>query len=141
MRQFAIRLAMICTTLTVIGCSGGGSGKTAVVSGKVTVAGKDALPGGDIIFTPVADPGKTLKGAIAADGTYKLPGVPYGELKVAVENSHLKSLPPTAGGTAAMGEGGQVKYVKIDPKYTKADTSGLKTTVTGATHTYNVDLP
>jgi len=145
MSRFAVRFAVLGAALVGLGCGGSsGSGRTAVITGKVTIAGKDILPGGDVVFTSVTDKDKVLRAVINGDGTYKLPGIAYGEHKVAVENEHLKRLNagPVASGTASLeGAPAQAKYVKIDPKYTKSETSGLSTNVKEATVTYNIDLP
>jgi hypothetical protein len=138
MRQFAVRFVVICATVILIGCSAD-VGKTGNISGKVTVAGKGPLTGGNITFTPATAPDKAVSAPIGGDGTYKTSAVPYGELKVSVDNLFLKSMPPVAGGTASMGAA-EVKYMKIDAKYAKPESSGLSTTLSSSSHNFDVEV-
>lgn len=97
--------------------SGCGSDRRASVSGKVTVAGKGPLPGGNIRFISVADPNKIGGGQIKADGTYEVPDAPVGECKVVIDNTHLD--PATlkgAGLPGMMGPGGGMGGMKGAPK-------------------------
>jgi hypothetical protein len=141
-RTFLVALALL--PLLATGC---GRPPTGTVSGKVTVKGKDPLPGGSIVFYSVADPKLMAGGVINADGTYSVNGVPVGECKVVIDNSNLDSSgksgaqagtpggPPEPLGRPvtppkSLTEGGVKKYVKIDPSFTKLESTPLKHTVT-----------
>ena len=134
--------SLLAASLTaVVGCGGsGGSGNNAVVSGKVTLAGK-GLPGGNITFYPGGSADKSRTASIKGDGTYSVPDVARGECKVTVDTSSLKSMPQVQKGTDMPGMGGDtVKYVPIDAKYAKPETSGLSTNVDRAAFTYDVEV-
>jgi hypothetical protein len=133
-------LAAVALTL-VIGCGGPGGSKGSNVSGKVTIAGKGPLPGGNITFTPVSAPDKARTGAIKGDGSYIVVDVTRGECKVSVENASLRSIPQSKGtDMPGMGMGDPVKYVPIDAKFAKPETSGLSTNVDRSEVTYDVEL-
>lgn len=127
-----------------LGCSGGKSGPgsvgpTTTVTGKVTVGGKP-LTGGMIAFHSAGDMSKNSSGAIKGDGTYEVTGVPPGECKVAIDNSSLKNAPTVAGGADVPGMAGATKYMPIDAKYAKPESSGLTATVKGEKDTADFDL-
>jgi hypothetical protein len=123
--------------LAILGCGQKGP-STAKVTGKVTLRDGKALSGGRIDFRSAAS-GNLVSGQIKADGTYEAVDVPEGEYKVSIENNHLRGVGPPPPGLAAM-PGSDQKYVPINPRYTGPDTSGLTTTVSGKTHTYDVQL-
>jgi hypothetical protein len=124
-------------TLAIVGCGERGP-STAKVTGKVTLRDGKALPGGRVDFRS-ATSGNMVSGQIKADGTYEAVEVPLGDYKVSVENSHLRGGSPPPPGLAAM-PGSDQKYVPINPRYSRPDTSGLATTVGGSTHTFDVQL-
>jgi hypothetical protein len=100
------------------------------VTGKVTYQGKP-LPSGSVVF--VNPEGNVVgRSAIAPGGLYAMSDVPAGSVKVAVaSHEHVP-----------LGLGGQPgNYVPIPPHYAKAETSGLKYTVTRGSQTINLDLP
>jgi hypothetical protein len=124
----------------VVGCgSKGKSGNenVATVTGKVTIAGKGPLPGGQITFWGGKE---SATGSIKSDGNYEDQNVPQGECKVSIDNTALKTAGATGAATEGMPGSDNGKYVPIDPKYSKPETSGLSTTVSGKTATYNPDL-
>ena len=133
----------LCLAVTA-GCGDGGEGGT-TVSGKVTVAGAP-LTGGTIMFQPVTGGGGEANGMIMADGKYAVKGVAPGEYKVTVDTDSLRSaasqvkLPGGATPPPSSAQLNGLTYVKIDPKYSKAATSGLATTVGTKSHTYDIDL-
>lgn len=120
------------------GCGGSTKGNTVLVTGKVTVAGKGPLTGGNITFTPNGAPDKARSGSIKGDGTFSVPDVARGECKVSIETTSLKSLPPAP--SMDMGAGPPAKYMPIDAKYSKPDSSGLSTTIDKNPFTYDVEV-
>jgi len=138
----------VVSVLTLCGCGGKGKdGATATVSGKVTLASGAPLPGGIITFQSAATPDKKTTAMIKGDGSYEASGVPQGECKVAIDNILLKAGAAGLSGGTNMPAGTNMpetdtgtKFVQINTKYAKPETSGLTTTVSGDKHTYNVDL-
>ena len=134
-----LRSVSLLPFVLLAGC-GSGSGvadlKGSNVSGKITVAGKGPLSGGTIRFVSATAPDKVITASIGAEGTYQVMGVAPGEYKVSIDNSALQST------TAAGGAPGMPvpKYIPIDRKYAKPESSGLSTAVAGSTHTYDVEL-
>jgi hypothetical protein len=122
------------------GCGGNGRPEAAKVTGRVTLPNGSPLPGGRIDFRAAS--GDMVSGQIKADGTYEA-SVPPGSSKVSIENVQLKGIGPAPRGLPAMptpaGGDGQ-KYVPLNPRYAKPETSGLTTTVAGKAHTYDVHL-
>lgn len=122
------------------GCGGSSGSAKAKVTGKVTVAGKGPLTGGNIRFVLASDTSKGSGGIIKADGSYEVVDAPVGECKVTIDNEHLKVGGSTGGDgkkviTAPKGvdiPGGDVtanRYMKIESSFTKADTTSLTFTV------------
>lgn len=112
------------------GCGQGTAGQT--VTGTVTQKNGKPLPGGRIDLRGPS--GSTFSGPINGDGRYEVPNVPPGEYAVAVDNAYLRG----AGGKGPAGldpmptdNSGQ-RYVPLDPRFARPDTSGLKVTVGGA---------
>jgi hypothetical protein len=131
--------------LALSGCGKSGDVEpTSTVSGKVTLAGGVPLPGGTINFRSMTAVHRLGSGEIQADGTYVAKDVPQGECKVFIDNSYLKPAGKEAGGYTPPGETKQpppgTKYVAIQPKYTTEAGTDLRTTVSGGTATYNVEL-
>lgn len=124
MTKTLLRVLGLGLALSVIGCGGGGKSKAVKVTGSVKLADGKGLPGGTITFQ--SDSGDSGSGTIGPDGNYEITIVP-GDYKVGVDNSHLKSQVTGAGGAAMPGmpDTGAQKYVAINAKYTKTDTSGL----------------
>jgi hypothetical protein len=148
---------LLCLWLT--GCGGIKYGE---VTGKVVYKGKP-LPGGTIHFWPEgagAPAGATLE----EDGSYKAV-VPVGEVAVSIETESLATKPSPIPGMWGKGrrptgippealeqikaqmqeqikaqEGQRSKYVKIDGKYGKPKTSGIKTDIHTGTQEVNIEL-
>src|SRR5579883_1091389 len=78
--------------LTAAGC--GGKREVTTVSGKVTVAGKNPLPGGNITFYLISDPNQAGGSVINSDGTFEVVNAPVGECKVVVDNTNLDTSKP-----------------------------------------------
>lgn len=126
-----VRAGSFVFLVLITGCGG----QTAKVSGKVTLDG-NPLPGGQIWFLPVSGKGTPAMGEINPDdGTYSVPNVPIGEVRITVDNRMLKEgqakLP---GGKTLDVKQENVKrpagtYKKIPEHYAQADKSGLKATV------------
>jgi hypothetical protein len=109
------------------------------VTGKVTLPGGKPLTGGNITFTPVGGKGNAGSGQINADGTYQAVNVPLGECKVSIDNSTLKGA-VEGKEMPGMGASAGLKYVPIDPKFTKPDTSSLTVNVTGKSQTADFEV-
>ena len=127
-------------SLLGLGCSGQESEALSRVTGHVTLANGKPLTGGRITFSNAA--GKVSVGQIKADGTYEAVGVPHGECRVAIENLYLKGWSPPRGSEAMpnAAENAALKYIPINAKYAKPETSGLSTNVTDDKHTFDVEL-
>src|SRR5438093_1419289 len=63
---------LVLALLTAPGCAKEEMPKTYTVSGKVVLKNGKPLPGGDIVFTSVANPDLRGYGDIAKDGTFTL---------------------------------------------------------------------
>ena len=126
--------ALLLLGLTVLGCAGE---RTGTLTGKVGLAGKP-LPGGQVMVH--GEGGKTAAGAIA-DGAYTIPNAPVGPVKVSVRTfaPSPKVVNPTDP-NAGKDTGPPPAYVKIPDKYSDPDKSGLTTTVTGGSQTFDIDL-
>ena len=104
--------------LLASGC--GGNNARTVVKGKVTVAGKGPLTGGNITFALASDEKINGGGVINADGTYEVLTAPIGECKVLIDNSHLntaaksKGMPVVPGGPGMPGKTGGVSKAPKD---------------------------
>jgi hypothetical protein len=129
--------------LLVLAAFGCGSG-TGQVTGKVTYKGQP-LPSGTVLFH---GPARRIDHAvIASDGTYTIPDVPVGPVKIAVK-SHSK-LPP--GMFKAAGKAPYVqplpkelppeaKFIPIPERYSDPDRSGLECLVQGGRQTHDLTL-
>lgn len=125
--------------VSAAGCGGSGTaGQT--VTGTVTQKNGKPLPGGRIDLRGPS--GSTYSGPIHGDGRYEVPNVPAGEYAVAVDNAHLRGAAAKApAGLAPMptDNAGQ-KFVPLDPRFARPDTSGLKVTV-GGSGGQSLDIP
>ena len=142
MMRHTIRLATLAIALVVlVGCGVGTNRKPATVSGNVSLAGKGAVTGGNITFTPTSAPDKARTGAIKGDGTYSITDVARGECKVSVETASLKTMMAAPSMDMGGGTSGPApKYMAIDAKYAKAETSGLNANVNADPFTFDVEL-
>jgi hypothetical protein len=140
----------------VVGCEPPRSAEHAEVSGKVLIDGKP-LSGGQISFVAVKG-GFAASGNIDETGQYKI-SAPVGEVTITVNNTSLQgqqSQPPK--GKLKGGGGGpppkdlphpkqgaedhptKGHWVSIPSRYSNADTSDLKYTVTPGAQTHDVQL-
>lgn len=108
----AAATTFVFSLLAVVGCGGD---PRAIVSGKVTVAGKGPLTGGTITFQATDNDKRVGLGTIDPDGSYRVIGAPIGDCKVVIDNSDMKpDDPKTVIGGGAAKE--QPKAAKGDPK-------------------------
>jgi hypothetical protein len=133
-------LAAALTLAVSAGCSNPNA--PASLSGKVTYNGAP-VTGGTITFAPTKE-GGAFNRPIEQDGSYTMPDMAAGDYTVAIETESInpdkpkKSYGPpgqagAAAGSTPPGNAMSVtgKYVKIDPKFADAKTSGLTYTVAG----------
>lgn len=82
-------LAFLLLGLAILtaGCS---KPRTALVSGKVYAPSGKPLPGGSVVFYPTEGRTKHSTAEIKEDGSYEMPNAPTGNVKIAVNNIHLK---------------------------------------------------
>ncbi|HZT81080.1 MAG TPA: carboxypeptidase-like regulatory domain-containing protein [Gemmataceae bacterium] len=150
---------LLALLFTLIGCGG----PSASVSGKVTYKGQP-LNGGTVVFQST-DGKWGGSSAIAEDGTYTIPKVPPGQVKIGVETKSVNPTVPKGGGgfmfkkgpadfkmkppkDTAMPKdadktfygGDTKKYVDIPEKYADPEKSGLTYTVTAGKQIHNIDL-
>ncbi len=140
MKRLPTRFLHLCLFVAILGCNAqtGEQTPTATVSGKATLPDGKPLPGGRITFELATAANKLASADIKLDGTYEAIGVPQGECKITIDNRFLKPIAnPTAADTKP---DPSLKYVHINDKFSKAETSGLSTTVVGPTHHYDVEL-
>ena len=141
------------------GCEPPRSSEHAEVSGKVLLGGKP-LPGGQISFVAV-NGGFAASGNVDENGQYKI-NAAVGAVTITVNNTSLQSQqsqPPRKAGTKGGAGGGapppkdlphpkqgaeehatKGHWVSIPSRYSNADTSDLKYTVTPGPQTYDVQL-
>jgi len=130
--------------LGLSGCS-----STGTVSGKVSYKG-NPVKGGSITF--VSPQGKaSASTSINEDGTYTIPSIPAGDVKVCVDTSMLnpagKTAPkysPPGGQNSPYGPGdasdGAKRYVAIPTEYADPDKTNLTCTVRGGRQTFDIEL-
>jgi hypothetical protein len=111
--------SLLVTLVMALGCGGKRAAKVEAnrgpATGTVTLEGKP-LKGGSITFISVKDATYHMTCMIKPDGSFTVGNAPLGEVQVAVETESAKMIGPDA-------------YVPIPRKYSKAKTSGLKTTI------------
>lgn len=142
-----------------VGCGDNSQITGARVKGTVKYKGK-VVTGGEIIFANPTDPNKSQSGRIEGDGTFDVPNVPVGDLVVQVDTEMAKydvsgfTPPGPRGAGGGGGEANQNPYLKdapppskppmkfmpIDKKYAKADTTTLKMTVQKGTNEKDFEL-
>jgi hypothetical protein len=140
----------------LLGCSGGGSGRPARVSGAVMYKGT-ALTAGSISF--YAAEGRPAGTAyITPEGTYSLADLPTGDLTVTVETESANPKHQVGANQYGAGRGKTVthpsglpegvtppeaakgNYVKIPPRYADPKKSQLTVTLASGNQTKNIDL-
>jgi hypothetical protein len=123
---------LVAAILCVVGCGDTkkGGGTSDAVSGKVTLNGQ-AVSGQVVFITP---DGKEHLAPIGEGGSYSIPGVPKGAVRIAVR--------PLPGGTAIKGGGdlpGTTRGVAPPAKYGTAN-SGISFDITGGQQTKDIEL-
>jgi hypothetical protein len=124
-KKLGLSILLVAVLLTS-GC--GGNSRT-TIKGKVTVAGKGPLTGGNITFVLASNQAVNGGGVINADGSYEVVTAPLGECKVLIDNSHLntaaknKGMPMVPG---TPGTGGVSKAPKDTESKMTTPPKGLK---------------
>jgi len=136
-----LSLGWLLLALPLAGCAGG----TGDITGAVRYKGAP-LPSGRVTF--VCEGGeKPVLSADIKEGTYAIPQVPGGPVKVSVETFQVKvtavpnmpkDVQPPGGGPGAPAKPG--KYVPIPPRYKDPQQSGLTFTVAGGSQKQDFDL-
>ncbi|CAN0264765.1 unnamed protein product, partial [Phaeothamnion confervicola] len=122
----------------------------AEVTGKVLLQGKP-VPGGQVSFVAVTG-GFAASGNIDENGNYQIKA-PVGEVKITVNNTALQGR-KGAGGKGAAGPkqlphpkqsgaeepNAKTQWVSIPSRYSNADTTDLKYTVTPGPQTHDINL-
>jgi hypothetical protein len=142
-RKRWVMFLALAVSVGALGC-GSSEGK---VSGKVTYKGAP-LKGGNVYFTTADN--KTEMSQIDEDGSYTIPQVPPGPVKISVETASLKktgsrkSYGPKdiAPGTYTPPDPTEAKrrYVEIPARYEDPQQSGLTYTVTRGSQTHDINL-
>ena len=130
----------------------GGCGGPGAVSGKVSYNGTP-LRGGQVTFIS-AEGGHTVSSSIKQDGSYALPRVPPGKVKICVDTESLNPAgkmkfpnyrpPPGVDGPKRRDPDESADpaklYVRIPPKYSKPEESPLSYEVTSGAQTHDIKL-
>jgi hypothetical protein len=128
---------------------------TTTVSGTVTYQNK-LVKGGSVTFVALDKDKPAATGPIKEDGTYSIPRVPVGEVKVCVDTkamdpSKVAKVPkyaPPPGAVAPEGlTGGGIdkeemtrRFVRIPDRYADPSTTDLQTTISGLGAKYDIQL-
>jgi hypothetical protein len=143
--------------LILVGC-GPDYKARAVVKGKVTMGNKPLTSGTVVFYGPQ---GVTSTATIDENGNYTMNDAPVGDVTITVTVSVPPAMGPgglkaeierrkkPAGGDSKDPEGGSpgiamskmpTTFVRIDEKYSKPETSGLKYKVEKGEHVHNIEL-
>lgn len=143
-------IMILSACLLASGC--GKSKKQGTVSGKITYADKP-VTGGRISFHPAE--GSAYPGEINPDGTYAVPAVPAGDMKITIETEYLRNAQPSyqlpAGAPPGMaekmksqmpdvGKGNTPTYTRIPAKYANAKTTPLTMKVESGSQSKDFNL-
>ena len=142
-------LAFGLLSFAICGCGGG----TGNVSGTVTYQGK-VVKGGNVTFVSTEGKPGASSAQISEDGTYTMPKVPTGNVKICVDTetfnpasrSKVPKYAPPAGQTAPDGfgtgdsEGMAKRYTQIPGTFAKPETTGLTYEIVGGEQTHNIDI-
>jgi hypothetical protein len=143
--RLLVPTALFALVLTVSGC-GGGKGSLA---GKVSFQGKPVVAGTVMVY---AKDGSVSSSDIHPDGGYEARDIPVGEVTLTVSSPDVteKTSAEKAGiAPRGAGKGGGAPparptnpsgWFSIPEKYADRATSELKTTVSGGSNTFNIDL-
>jgi hypothetical protein len=130
--------------LGLVGCSSSGT-----VSGKVSYKGT-MLKGGTVTFVhPEGKASATTQ--IGEDGSYTIPKIPPGDVKICVDTSMLNpagrtapkySPPPGQNSPYAPSDAsdGGKRYVAIPPDYADPDKTTLTLTIKGGKQEHNIEM-
>ncbi len=143
MRQFLAVAAAFCLVLLLMGCGPPGSTITlpesgATLQGTVTY-GNDRVMAAMVLAQGTGEPVTTF---LDDDGRYQLTNVPLGEVRIGVNTAAAKG--QAIGKAMAQTKGkakGPPKILDVPPKYADPATSGLKTTITKGTNTFEIVIP
>jgi hypothetical protein len=129
-----------------------GCGRKASISGKVLYNG-EPMPGGQVTFVPVGGGPPGTAGIDPKDGSYEIPSLSTGKMKIGVTSvqqprmpSGIKFGPPKDSGappeaTKAFNPGSKGdKYVPISKHYNDPDTSNLEFEVKAGKNTHDIEL-
>lgn len=146
----SLALALGTVGLLAAGC--GGKTNRATVSGKVTYHGQP-LPGGSLVLHP-ANGGPDYPITLNSNGEFQVSGAPLGDMKVTIDNSSLRNIPPP--GTSPYGAvkpppgqklempqvstEGMGHYVKVPAKYQGVKTTPLTWTIQKGSEKKEFDL-
>jgi hypothetical protein len=131
----------------VAGCS-----RKASVSGKVTYNG-EPMPGGYVTFSPVEGGGGGTGSIDPKDGSYEIPDLPPGKMKIGVKPAQAPSMPrgmpnygpPKDSGAPpdamkGLNAGSKGKYVPVSPEVLDPTTSSLEFEVKSGKNTKDISL-
>jgi hypothetical protein len=143
-----VQTALLAASVMLIGV---GCGKpTGAVSGKVYFKDQP-LKGGNVTFISL-DGKSSATVRIAEDGSYSVPEIPVGDVRIAVETKSLKPNPQKEMAKSRMpkdaapeagdmyGNSSADKYVAIPDKFSDPGTSQLMYTVVAGAQEYKIDL-
>ena len=93
--------------------------------------------------------GRMAYGRIGEEGRYKVENCPLGEVKIGVNTSAARGeyQSRVMQGGVYKGPGGKGKgkvsltFVDVDPKFADPEKSGINTTVSAGTNTYDITIP
>jgi hypothetical protein len=130
--------------------SGCGKSKS-TITGKVYYGDK-LVRGGHVVFVTADD--RSFPTEIDKDGTYKISGLPPGQVRIGVETESMKpaaqtreNRPPEGAQTDYRGSGGisseeaKDRYTWIPIRYSEPKESGQTYTVKSGTQNYDIKLP
>jgi hypothetical protein len=121
-----IAIATVVACISTVGCGPDRAKRDgrAIVEGNVTFDGKP-VTGGIIKFTSAT--GDTEEGMLRVEGNYYVENAPVGECKVSVDPEAVK---PELGS----------RYVKLPPKYLKAETTDVTVKIEPGSNKFDIEL-
>lgn len=135
--------------LGVAGCGGFGSVNDTLVSGKILGPDGKPLGGGQVTLYSTLDKTKASGATIRPDGTFTISSAPTGDCLATVETESIRAVAQNRGpkppkDTPIIPSVGSMNtvyhYTKIDGRYAKAETSGLKVTVKPGKTEWDIQL-
>lgn len=153
MSRFVRGLAAAAVAATAIGVAACGSNRAvalpesgATLEGTIKY-GAEQLQYANVLVRGAGD--GVAMGVILDDGTYRVENVPLGEVKVGVlpKASYGRYMSHVMAGGAYTGPDGKgrkkvnLKFTDVPDKFYDPETSGLTTTVSKGTNTFDIDLP